>query len=48
MLSVDCGCNDMVSCARQLVEKAIEHNTKVILLFVDLQKAYDPVLRSAM
>ena len=48
MLSVDYGCTDMVSCARQLVEKAIEHNTRVILLFVNLQKAYDPVLRSAM
>ena len=33
-----CGCNDMVFCARQLVEKAIELNTKVFLLFVDQQK----------
>ena len=33
-----CGYNDMVFCARQLVEKAIEYNTKVSLLFVDLQK----------
>ena len=32
----------------QLVEKAIEHNTKVFLLFVDLRKAYDSVPRSAM
>ena len=42
------GCADMVFCARQLVEKAIEHNTKVFLLFVDLRKAYDLVPRSAM
>ena len=42
------GCADMVFCARQLVEKAIEHNTKVFLLFVDLHKAYDSVPRSAM
>ena len=33
-----CGCNDMVFCARQLVEKATEYNTKVFLPFVDLQK----------
>ena len=32
-----CGCIDMVFCARQLVEKAIQYNTKVSLLFVDLQ-----------
>ena len=37
------GCADMVFCACQLVEKAIEHNTKVFLLFVDLRKAYDSV-----
>ena len=38
----------MVFCARQLVEKAIEHNTKVFLLFVVLRKAYNLVPRSAM
>ena len=42
------GCADMVFCVRQLVEKAIEHNTKVFLLFVDLRKAYDLVPQSAM
>ena len=42
------GCADMVFCAPQLVEKAIEHNTKVFLLFVYLRKAYDSVPRSAM
>ena len=31
-----------------VVEKAIEHNPKVFLLFVDLCKAYDSVPRSAM
>ena len=42
------GCTDMVYCTCQLVNKAIKHNTKVFLLFVDLQKAYDSVPRSAM
>ena len=42
------GCADMIFCARQLVEKAIEHNTKVFLFFIDLRKAYDSVPRSAM
>ena len=41
-----CAC--MCVCACQLVEKAIEHNTKVFLLFADLCKAYDSVPRSAM
>ena len=31
---------DMIFCVCQLVEKAIEHNTKVFLLFVDFCKAY--------
>jgi len=38
----------MVFCVCQLVEKAIEHNTKVFLLFVDLCKAYDTVSRTAL
>ena len=42
------GCTDMVYCVCQLVKKVIKHNTKVFLLFVDLQKAYDSVPRSAM
>ena len=42
------GCVDMTFCVRQLVEKAIEHNTKLFLLFVDLRKAYDSVLRAAL
>jgi len=42
------GCNDMIFCARQLIEKAIEHNTKAFLLFVDLRKAYDSVPRDVM
>ena len=37
------GCTDMIFCARQLVEKAREHNTKVFMLFVDLRKAYDSI-----
>ena len=42
------GCTDMIFCARQLIEKAIEHNTKEFLLFVDLRKAYDSVPRDVM
>ena len=42
------GCVDMIFCVRQLVEKAIEHNTKVFLLFVDLCKVYDSVPRAAL
>ena len=41
------GCVDMIFCVRQLVEKAIEHNTKIFLLFVDLRTAYDSVPRQA-
>ena len=42
------GCVDMIFCVRQLVEKAIEHNNKLFLLFVDLRKAYDSVPRAAL
>ena len=41
-------CTDTVFCARQLVDKAIEHNTKVFRLSVDLQKPYDSIPRCAM
>ena len=41
-------CADMVFCARQFVEKAIEHSTNIFLLFVDLRKTYNSVPRSAM
>ena len=37
------GCVDMIFCARQMIEKAVEHNTKIFMLFIDLQKAYDSV-----
>ena len=33
----------MIFCARQIMEKTREHNTKVFTLFVDLTKAYDSV-----
>ena len=42
------GCTDMIFCARQLVEKTIEHNTSLYVLFVDLQKAYDSIPRTAL
>ena len=42
------GCVDMIFCVCQLVEKAIEHNTKIFLLFVDLRKAYDSVPRHGL
>ena len=42
------GCVDMIFCVCQLVEKAIEHNIKMFLLFVDLRKAYDFVSRAAL
>ena len=42
------GCIDMIFCVCQLVEKAIEHNTKIFLLFADLRKAYDSVPRAAL
>ena len=38
----------MIFCVRQLVEKAIEHNTKMSLLLVDLRKACDFVPRAAL
>ena len=42
------GCVDMIFCVRLLVEKVIEHNTKLFLLFVDLHKANDSVPREAL
>eukprot|EP00117_Sycon_ciliatum_P023228 scpid30807/ scgid4805/ Transposon TX1 uncharacterized 149 kDa protein; ORF 2 len=42
------GCTDMIFCARQLVEKTIEHDTSLYVLFVDLQKAYDSIPRTAL
>ena len=41
------GCVDLI-CVCQLMEKAIKHNTKVFLLFVDFCKAYDSVPRQAL
>ena len=42
------GCVDMIFVARQLVEKAREHDDSLFMLFVDLQKAYDSVPMLAM
>ena len=42
------GCTDMIFCARQLVEKTIEHDTSLYVLFVDLQKAYNSIPRTAL
>ena len=41
-------CADMIFCARQLMEKAREHNTALYLLFIDLRKAYDSIPREAL
>ena len=37
------GCIDMIFAARQVLEKAIEHQSDLYVLFVDLRKAYDSV-----
>ena len=42
------GCTDMVFYARQLVEKTIEHEELLYVVFVDLRKAYDSVPQTAM
>ena len=42
------GCMDMIFCARQLIEKTIEHEESLYVVFVDLRKAYDSVPREAM
>ena len=42
------GCADMIFVASQLVEKAREHGESLYVLFVDLRKAYDSVLRQAL
>lgn len=42
------GCIDMIFVARQLMEKTIEHDETLFVLFVDLKKAYDSVPRQAL
>jgi len=42
------GYTDMIFTVRQLVEKAIEHRTKQLLVFVDLKKACDSVPREGL
>ncbi len=42
------GCVDMIFCARQMKEKAVEHNTKIFMPLIDLRKAYDSVPRQAL
>ena len=39
---------DLIFCVCQLVERAIEHNTKVFLLFADFCQAYDSVPRQVL
>ena len=41
-------CVDMIFVARQLIEKAIEHDSELFLVFVDLRKAYDSIPRPAL
>ena len=40
------GCLDMIFVARQLMEKAREHEDSLFVMFVDLKKAYDSVSRA--
>ena len=42
------GCMDMIFCARQLIEKTVEHEETVYIVFVDLKKAYDSVPHEVM
>ena len=42
------GCVDMIFAARQLLEKCREHYDVLFVLFIDLKKAYDSVLRDAL
>ena len=42
------GCVDMIFTSRQLVEKTLEHDDSLFVLFVDLKKAYDSVPRNAL
>jgi len=42
------GCIGMIFVARQLVEKAREHQSDLFFLFVDLKKAYDSVPHPAL
>ena len=41
-------CTDMIFIVRQLVDKAIEHQAKQYIIYVDLRKAYDSVPRDAI
>ena len=42
------GCIDMMFVARQLMEKSIEHESDLYILFVDHHKAYDSVTHLAV
>ena len=42
------GCVDIVFVIRQLIEKTIEHDSSLYILFVDLKKAYDSILRDCL
>ena len=39
------GCIDIIFVARQLIEKTDEHCDTLLILFIDLQKAYESVRR---
>lgn len=44
-----CGfCSGMVFTLCQLVEKSVEHRSKVFVIYVDLRKAYEPVPPAAL
>ena len=39
-----CGCFDMIFTVCQSVEKTWKHPAKLVLVYIDLKKAYDPSL----
>ena len=42
------GCVDMIFCARQVIEKTLEHEESLYSVFADLKKAYDSIPQDAL
>lgn len=43
-----CECSDMTFTLPKLLEKSLEHQSKQIIMFMDLKKAYDSVPRAVL